>query len=303
MEIIVEPAKLPFRVRILGISNYHKKHAGCKICTNWVLLQLPLFNDCTNIMQGLPSDTKICYETGCSQTVFRLFLFFPFFSFFWEGGGFFSSFWYIHVAGENEMKGKWEHKRKSCAASTPCTVYNSALKQKNLCKILQLLRTLFFWMQMRKKEIRDGGTRKKNHKNCKPVKDWIRSSLTLGDPNSIMLLKLDSSILSLPASFGAWSLEVDMGETDKQTGFHNRHDTCENSSVDVPLQRRAVSSALVCATVVWLFVLGTEFNVNRIPIFFFLFYLWECFFFSRTVCGVSSSVFQICVLVWRVWLC
>jgi hypothetical protein len=52
-----------------------------------------------------------------------------------------------------------------------------------------------------------------------------------------------------------------------------------------------------------LFVLGTEFNVNRIPIFFFLFYLWECFFFSRTVCGVSSSVFQICVLVWRVWLC
>ncbi len=101
------------------------------------------------------------------------------------------------------MKGKWEHKRKSCAASTPCTVYNSALKQKNLCKILQLLRTLFFWMQMRKKEIRDGGTRKKNHKNCKPVKDWIRSSLTLGDPNSIMLLKLDSSILSLPASFGA----------------------------------------------------------------------------------------------------
>jgi hypothetical protein len=48
-----------------------------------------------------------------------------------------------------------------------------------------------------------------------------------------------------------------MGETDKQTGFHNRHDTCENSSVDVPLQRRAVSSALVCATVVWLFVLGT----------------------------------------------
>jgi hypothetical protein len=64
-----------------------------------------------------------------------------------------------------------------------------------------------------------------------------------------------------------------MGETDKQTGFHNRHDTCENSSVDVLLQRRAVSPALVCATVVWLFVLGTEFNVNRIPIFFFLFYL------------------------------
>jgi hypothetical protein len=85
-------------------------------------------------------------------------------------------------------------------------------------------------MQMRKKEIRDGGTRKKNHKNCKPVKDWIRSSLTLGDPNSLMLLKLDSSFLSLPASFGVWSLEVDMGETDKQTGFHNRHYTCENSA-------------------------------------------------------------------------
>jgi hypothetical protein len=72
---------------------------------------------------------------------------FPFFSFlcfFWEGGGFFSSYGYIHVAGENEMKRKWEHKRKSCGASTPCTVYNSTQKKKNLCKILQLSRTFFF---------------------------------------------------------------------------------------------------------------------------------------------------------------
>jgi hypothetical protein len=62
---------------------------------------------------------------------------FPFFSFlffFWEGGGFFSSFGYIHVAGENEMKGKWEHKRKSCGASTPCTVYNSAKKKRIFAK-------------------------------------------------------------------------------------------------------------------------------------------------------------------------
>jgi len=130
------------------------------------------------------------------------FPFFPFLFFFWEGGEFFSSFGYIHVAGENEMKGKWEHKRKSCGASTPCTVYNSAKKKRIFAKFCNSHAQFFFWMQMCKKEIRDGGTRKKNHKNCKPVKHWIRSSLTLGDPNSLMLLKLDSSFLSLPASFG-----------------------------------------------------------------------------------------------------
>lgn len=129
------------------------------------------------------------------------FSFFSFLFFFWEGGGFFSSFGYIHVAGENEMKGKWEHKRKSCGASTPCTVYNSAKKKESLQNFATLTH-FFFWDANTQKEIRDGGTRKRNHKNCKPVKDWIRSSLTLGDPNSFMLLKLDSSFLSLPASFG-----------------------------------------------------------------------------------------------------
>ncbi len=48
------------------------------------------------------------------------------------------------MAGENEMKGKWEHKRKSCAASTPCTVYNSAKKKKESLQNFATLTHFFF---------------------------------------------------------------------------------------------------------------------------------------------------------------
>jgi hypothetical protein len=43
------------------------------------------------------------------------------------------------------MKGKWEHKRKSCAASTPCTVYNSAPQKKESLQNFATLTHFFFW--------------------------------------------------------------------------------------------------------------------------------------------------------------
>jgi hypothetical protein len=43
------------------------------------------------------------------------------------------------------MKGKWEHKRKSCAASTPCTVYNSAKKKRESFQNFATLTHSVFW--------------------------------------------------------------------------------------------------------------------------------------------------------------
>jgi hypothetical protein len=56
------------------------------------------------------------------------------------------------VAGENEMKGKWEHKRKSCGASTPCTVYNSAKKKRIFAKFCNSHAQFFFGCKCAKKK-------------------------------------------------------------------------------------------------------------------------------------------------------